>query len=107
MDFKNMFAKELAAGQSVDEILRDIARSANKYEADVKAAEEARLRAEKEKRDAEDEYTIKKHKAAEHFVTELLDFINEYTDLEVSCSAEDIVNSFFDLLDSVKYLETW
>ena len=94
MDFKTLFAKELEAGTSVDDILRSVANAANTYEEEQKKNEEA---------DAQ-------WCAATEVVCSLLEYVEDYTDLEVDLSDDDIdtvINKFIQMMDTIKVFKLW
>ncbi len=94
MDFKTLFAKELEAGTSVDDILRSVANAANTYEEEQK------------KNDEEEEQWA----AAADVVCSLLEYVDHYTDLEVELNEDDldmVIEKFMQLMETVKIFKLW
>lgn len=94
MDFKTLFAKELEAGTSVEDILHSVANAANAYE-------------EEQKKNAEAEG---QWDAAANVIGSLLDYAEDYTDLKVDINEDDfdtIVKKFIQMMDTVKIFKLW
>lgn len=95
MDFKTLFAKELEAGTSVEDILRSVANAANVYEEE-----------QKKKNDEADAQWC----AAADVITSLLDYAENYTDLKVEIHEDEfdtIVKKFIQMMDTVKIFKLW
>ena len=92
MNFKDLFTKELEAGASVEDILKQVAESANQYEESLKSQKNDQY---------EDACCV---------IESLLEYMSLYTSLDVNYDDETfdtIVRKFMTLMDSVKYIKLW